>query len=572
MKKILIPATVVALVCGAIAGVLMHDPKDESKPALNLPQQSIASSETVRQPNVYTPSFGAVNVPEEMKQHYTVNPKASQVVTGNSGTMLLIPDNAFTDKSGNPVSGKVKLELVEGITHEDIIKMNLGTMSDKGMLETGGMIYLGAKSESGEDLVLAEGKTIEAEIPAAQIKPGMQLWEGQENPDGSITWVSPEALNEGLREVPVETLAEEAAEKIDEVKPANNDSLEFDSWGWVEMNRVIIKRWGVIMGDTVFKWLSGTQGDSVYIPGLRPDSNVVVALNGNGAMAAVNFADKKFERTNIATAEFRSRLPFIRQACDDRISHCYADFPNRALWKSDLAAADTLEKSGCPMADVFRQFAKQKQGVVDARDPNTTAALDAAREKAIFNYSKKVGEQRAAWPSYSFGMKKLGWANVDCLYHSANTVSMVFNARIKGVQDAANTKVSLLLPGRGIFISGYRRPNGDYSFTHGEYEQTVPWPNGAEAYILAREGEGENLRFGLKKISMCQNSIEELEMKAGTQAELDIAMGNLPAEDKSSEVQILDDWFTKSVKNGTGCLCNSESGMLIMGVTGALNK
>lgn len=571
MKKKLIAATIVTIACGVVAGGLMYNRMDGSKPTVTQAAPKATQPETVHQQGepvaasttqpettreskeTYSPSFGSVSVPEELKQNYTVNPRASQVITGNSGTMLLIPDNAFTDKNGNAVKGKVKLELVEGLTHEDIIAMNLGTMSDKGMLETGGMIYVAAKSESGEDLVLAEGKTIEAEIPATQVKPGMQLWQGQENADGSITWVNPETINTGLREVPVETLAD--SNGIDDSEPiVVNDTtpvVQMIWWDWQNEKAEFV--WAQDARDSVFGW----RGDSVFIPAFTAKSEVVGNATSNGYDIA-NFTDPKFEHTNIATAEFRSRLPYIRQACDARVARCYADNPQRALWQSDLAAADTLDKSGCALADLFRQFAKNKDGMVDPKDPHTVVALDAAREKSIEKYSKRVKEQQAAYSSYSFGMNKLGWANVDRLYGSG--APMKFNAHIDGIRADETPTVSLLIPGRGIFLPGYRRPNGDYSFTHGENEQTAAYPRGEVAYILARSGSGDNVHYGVKQVVLGINTIESLEMKDGTEAQLATELGNLPPEKKEDNNAVIDDWNTKAMKNGSGCLCGDNLG------------
>lgn len=550
------------LVCGALGGILLQ--KDNA-PAVSTTQTGSApvqQEETTRQPAEYKPAFAPVVVPEEMKQQYTVNPKATQVVVGEGGTMLLIPGNAFTGKNGNAVNGKVKLELVEALTPQDLLAMNMGTMADAGMLETGGTIYVGAKSETGEELVLADGKTIEVEIPAANKKPGMQLWEGKQNADGSVTWEKPEPIKEALTAVPVESLADSAGvAQEEEQKPearivvgvAPAGAIEqMVWWDWQNQRPLFVTASGT--NDSAFRM----SGDSVFIPGFgaAAQSEVVAGMNGN-RFDVVNFADKKFENTNIATAEFRSRLPYIRQSCDPRIAHCYADHPGRALWKSDAEAADSLEKSGCPLADVFRVFANLKQEKVDPQDPNTIAALDAAREKAVANYSKRVREWQALSAPYKFGMKSLGWANIDRLYGSGKPI--VLNAHLEGISAQVQPTVSLLIPGRGIYLPGYKRPNGDYSFTHGENEQAMDYPQGEKAYILAKTGSGNDMMIALQEIVFGGDAVETVTLKRGTQQQLDIMMGNLPAQQKEESVQIIDDWYTKSLKSG-GCICGSWTG------------
>jgi hypothetical protein len=557
MKKAAIAVSAL-LVCGTLTGILcMKDnmpaaPQAATPPVQQETTRQFYADDTTRTATEYVTTFSPVAVPEALKQHYTLNPNATQIITGNSGTMLLIPDNAFTDKNGNPVEGKVKLELVEAIAPQDLIAMNMGTMSDKGMLETGGTIYIGARSENGDELVLAEGKAIEAEIPAANRKPGMQLWQGETNADGSVSWKSPEPINEDLTAVPVETLAEtgqetRVAEELEEAPKVGvvREGAQIVWWDWeTQQSRFVTAAEGT---DSVFRM----SGDSAFIPGLVATSQIVAGMNGN-RWESVNFADKKFGNTNIATAEFRSRLPYIRQSCDARIAHCYADHPQRALWKSDAEAADSLEKFGCPLAEVFREFAKLKQEKVDPKDPNTVAAMDAARRKAIENYSKRMGEMRAAMTPYKFGMKSLGWANIDRL--SGSGTPIVFNARVEGIAANVQPTVSLLIPGRGIYLPGYKRPNGNYSFTHGENEQAMAYPQGEKAYVLAKTGTGSEMMFGLQEVVFAGDVVATVAMQKGTQQELDKALGNLPQQEKVESVQILDDWFTRSLESG-GCIC-----------------
>lgn len=556
MNKAAIAVTA-AIVCGTLVGYLcMKDkPAAQPTPQNSQPAQQVA---TTRAPEEYKPAFCAVVVPEHLKQHYTLNPKATQVITGNSGTMLLIPDNAFADKNGNPVEGKVKLELVEALDRQALIDMNMGTMSDQGMLETGGTIYLGAKSESGEELVIADGKTIEVEIPTLNKKPGMQLWEGKQNPDGSVTWINPAPINESMTEVPVAALAEhgsDSAKAEDSIVGAppmiNQIVVREGDFGWFDWTRNLTFRANYAKGgDSIFVW----QNDTITIDGFDAlaKGEAFTGINERGQLDFVNFADKKYEHTNISTAEFRSRLPFIKQACDVRIAHCYADHPNRALWKSDAAAADSLERTGCPLADVFRQFAQMKQDKIDPKDPNTVAALDAARKKAIENYSKRMQASMTAYMPYKFGMKKLGWANIDRLYNSGKPI--VFNARIGGVQNGGAPKVSLLIPGRGIYLPGYKRPNGDYSFTHGENEQSMAYPQGESAFIVAEAGAGTNFCYGVQEVVFGGDVVEAVQMKFGTKAQMDQELGNIPEAQKEEEFKILDDWFTKSLQAG-GCVC-----------------
>ncbi len=547
MKKLLVPAALLLIV--ACASPFLKE--KENAPVAVAVKNSFIPTPVQKEVSVsnfspapqeeqivkkaFTPTFTALNIPEEMKQHFTLNPKASQVVVGESGTMILIPDNAFADANGKDVSGKVKMEIVEGIKTADILKMNLGTMSDQGPLETGGMIYVNAFSEAGDTLQLAEGKQLEIEMPTDNKKSQMKLWTGITNADGSVSWTDPQPLKEELRQIPLSALEENAG---------RNDKDPDDGIFGDEQNVIARK------GD-----FAPVTSGFVFIDSLS--ANASYSWGGNFVTKTINFTDKKFDNTNIATEEFRSRLPFIRQCCDPRVMFCYTDFPNRPLRKSDAAAADTLEKSGCALADVFRQFANLKQDKVNPTDSNTVAALNEAREKAIRKYSENV---RAAkrYSSYSFGQKTLGWANVDRL---ANGNKLIFlNAHVEGISAGDNLAVTLIVPSRSIMLGGYKRPNGDYSFTHGEMELMAAYPTGTEAFILARSGSGDNMKFDLKKFIFGQNRIEELSLHAGTDESLALEMGNEPPQKEEPE-KAIDDWYTKALRSGNGCLCSYATSM-----------
>ncbi len=543
MKKLLVPAALLLIVaCAspflkekentqiavAVKNSLSPSPAQKEVSASNF---SPAPQEKQIVTKAFTPTFTALNIPEEMKQRFTINPDASQIVVGESGTMILIPDNAFTDANGNDVSGKVKMEIVEGIKTADILKMNLGTMSDEGPLETGGMIYVNAFSEAGDTLQLAEGKQLEIEMPTENKKSQMKLWTGITNADGSVSWTDPQPLKEELRQIPLSALEEKESRKK-----------------LIDVEGKIVT---VVSDKNILAWKASRIEWNTDSTGSDMDP-LAYAFEDKSGIEVIHLTDKKFENTNIATEEFRSRLPFIRQCCDTRVMLCYTDFPNRPLWKSDAAAADTLEKSGCALADVFRQFANLKQDKINPTDSNTVAALNEAREKAIKKYSENV---RAAnrYSSYSFGQKKLGWANVDRL---ATGNKLIFlNAHVEGISAGDNLTVSLIVPSRGIYLPSYKRPNGDYSFAHGEMELMAAYPVGTEAFILARSGSGDNMKFDLKKITFGQNRIEELSLHAGTEESLAIAMGNEPPQKEEPE-KAIDDWYTKSLRSGNGCLCS----------------
>lgn len=113
-------------------------------------------------------------------------------IQGAKGTIITIPENAFVDSLGQIATGKITIELKEALTLSDMIRGNLTTTSDHLPLQTGGMIYLGAK-QNETLLALSNEASVIVSIPSDTIIPGMSVFQGQVN-NTSINWINPDTL------------------------------------------------------------------------------------------------------------------------------------------------------------------------------------------------------------------------------------------------------------------------------------------------------------------------------------------------------------------------------------------
>lgn len=97
-------------------------------------------------------------------QYFKYN--ANQVIKfkGNSGTEIIIPANILIDDLGNIVRGEVVIELREYYKKSEMILRGLGTLSDRGLLETGGMFYINIQQD-GKDIELLKGKRFSLVVP-----------------------------------------------------------------------------------------------------------------------------------------------------------------------------------------------------------------------------------------------------------------------------------------------------------------------------------------------------------------------------------------------------------------------
>ena len=133
------------------------------------------------------------NLPTQL---FEINPNKDTVIETMSGMVFAIPAGAFLNAT-DPIT----LEIKEALTPMDIMKGGLSTTSNGELLETGGMFYLNARN--GEtSLKINPDKPVYANVPTNEIRPGMQLFDGERKPDGSINWVNPKQIEKQL--IPVD--------------------------------------------------------------------------------------------------------------------------------------------------------------------------------------------------------------------------------------------------------------------------------------------------------------------------------------------------------------------------------
>jgi cytochrome c2 len=154
-------------------------------------------------------------------QSFELNMEKDTVIETSDGIVLAIPAHSFLDANGNPAKGNIQLEIKEALNAADIMKAGLSTRSGDKLLETGGMFYINARQD-GASLKIDPKNALYAEIPADEVKPGMQLFEGKRLADGSIDWVNPKPIQKDL--IPVDILS------LDFYPPNYIDSLK--SWGY----------------------------------------------------------------------------------------------------------------------------------------------------------------------------------------------------------------------------------------------------------------------------------------------------------------------------------------------------
>lgn len=134
-------------------------------------------------------------------QQVEINPNKDEIIECKNGSLILIPKNAFVDTEGNPIKENVTVEIVEALTYDKMLGYNLSTMSNGKALQSDGMIYIQPKL-NGKTLQLADGKTMQIEIPTDKYNPEMIAWRGVPDGKGNLNWENPQKIENYL--IPVE--------------------------------------------------------------------------------------------------------------------------------------------------------------------------------------------------------------------------------------------------------------------------------------------------------------------------------------------------------------------------------
>ena len=302
----------------------------------------------------------------------TIDPKKDTTLVTPNGIVLDIPQGAFVDSLGAPITTPVRLTLLEALDPLDIMKAGLSTMSGDMLLETGGMFYLDAQA-NGKAVKIDPAKPLTAMVPAEERQEGMQLYQGVKTSDGTIDWQNPKPLKKSLVPVDITTLnfyppgyeAKLAELGQDVTNKAFKDSLYYS------------------MRCPVRNMPMGEDGAS------QKEYVEPMAFNGHGAALAMvpqaqseqSFPDPvifsydtvqcgidpakikaiwnaRFNNTNLATKEFEERLAYVFRTCDNALLDVYVNNLDKDLYWCDSVA--TLMHS-----EPMRMFLRPAYGRVD---------------------------------------------------------------------------------------------------------------------------------------------------------------------------------------------------------------
>jgi hypothetical protein len=163
---------------------------------------------------------------------FTIDPTKKQELTTEKGSKIIIPKNAFVDKHGKPIKGKVDIVFEEYHDATDIIlsgiPMNITTdEGEEASFESAGMFRIEGK-QKGKEIMLANNKTMEVKLASFKTGDDFNFYEYSES-EGNWTEKAQsvkEVANED-RVKALENISDEPTRPI-EIRKAKNSDLVFD--------------------------------------------------------------------------------------------------------------------------------------------------------------------------------------------------------------------------------------------------------------------------------------------------------------------------------------------------------
>lgn len=163
--------------------------------------------------------------------HFTVKANEPTTLTAPSGSRIIIPENAFVDQSGKPITGDIDIAFEEFHSSSDIIlsgiPMNITSENgDMGVLESAGMFRLEGE-QNGKEVYVAEDKTLEIQLASFKEGNDYNFYEFSEE---SANWIEKgrtEPVANAKREAALAELGVEPIQPI-EIKKASSEDFVFD--------------------------------------------------------------------------------------------------------------------------------------------------------------------------------------------------------------------------------------------------------------------------------------------------------------------------------------------------------
>lgn len=479
-------------------------------------------------------------------QKFEIDQTQTTTIVADKKTEILIPKDCFVDNNGNPVEGPIELEVVEVFALADFITAGLATLSDDKLLISNGMLYLDAKSASGNSLQIKEGAEISVSMPTMNSNDGFQMFSG----DGTNWTVDSSMLEEDyLIPLPLELLYPEGNQSF--YFPwfydgYNNGFLNFDTtvitYNNLKFENTIIAtsefsrrhhlflhmmmKMSMVMHEDYLLEQVGWRGKvednrswnyeiwKVYSENLDQPLYVLDSLARQ--LYTEYFYENKAELitlTDKVNSEWKvyydyrgikrtyDYFHFDNQTIDEWFLRPLNWFPDSTRKKLivikdygiDLNAVDAyaqLKAQDIPTAEIehILKYHFKRQALIK----------QLKREKDAINDRKALSE---LYESTVFSVNKLGWINCDRFYNDPKASEAEILLANSSDHSLNFIDFSLVIPDLNVRLMSYPRKSELYSFTN----ETGPYtklPIGKEAVVIGVAVQNDSVFYASRNIKI----------------------------------------------------------------------
>lgn len=435
-------------------------------------------------------------------QYFDINIQKDTTLQTRGGATIFIPKDAIaaTDKRT-----RVKLELKEAYTIEDILKAGLRTKSGMQVLSSGGMLFLNAA-----DATLKKG--ISVSIPSKNVKPGMQLFEGKPTEDGSIDWQNPQPA---VQNKFADSIAlgktifnNNCASCHHPAKDATGPSLAF----------------------------TPQRRDKQWLKKFIHNSAALIASGDMLANCLYNEWNKTAMTSfpNLTDAELNALYTFLNEESKKLDPADYPDF------QESLDSCATYYEAKMALEKQLNTL-KQKSGpeatLEQDNSPNTINIPKGIELTLPVQKNNMVVPKYETATDYQFTINTFGWYNVDILINELpGFVSSNLKVRINNKLEPMYN-VYLVLPEDMICANGGFMKDSKEWYAFLTDDGKIQLPQNKQAYILAFCEEGGKISFALESFKTGIDNIINLKADLITREEMTERLKILDFKGFTSEVK-----------------------------------
>ena len=499
-------------------------------------------------------------------QLFEVSGDNGEVIQGEMGTKIVVPEGAFVNANGEEVYDDITIELAEALRLDQMVLSNLTTTSEGELLQSDGMIYLNA-SANGETLRVNPNKPIYIEIPTEKRIPGMMTYEGVRDEKGNMDWVNPSPIEQYLTKVDLDLLNFLPLDFAGAVQLG----LPFRNHDTLSQSLVDSLFYSLSQSDgaQLLDGLNDTDVNEAYYNDFkikdgkyRSDSyleegehhelmEIASVLCGIDPAIIKVIRNEKFQNTFIATKEFESRLPYIYASCLNEVLELYINNLDKDLYEVDALvyelieadyidqgipserlyetshAAEQFESLGHTNVDGGKEYSELLGGFYEKQLKKVEKELKKLYKTAMKSLAKKneIAEEvieeyqellfeRESDRMETYGFiwdKKMGWINIDVGTEPKDWGQQPLEVELSNDFESPSY-VYIFYPS----ISSLYRLNDESLrkfYVGNANEKAMLMPKQTEALLIGISYQGNNTYYAEKVISAGENSTENLTLE-----------------------------------------------------------